>query len=275
MSAMSPSGQISRDAATELIDAVRSLRVPMGHEKSFRLSRGSIASNRFLISVARTRLGEGAQEKVREVCTRLVAPPAVHDLLAGQFASAAFVHFGFEDSGARRLYKLYLESQISPPALDAGGPVLMHRAIKWDPAENSHFTQTDYLWRPRLPLEMIRRSVGGPAGFNGDSPPAQIVKHLLTLAQARLNRGSIQYLEVIEQNSPRHSFDLNLYDAALRICDVHPLLEQGARHFAVDLTAFQQIYNQAATCRFGHLAGGIHRNGEEFLTIYYGVEGWQ
>jgi tryptophan 7-halogenase len=275
MSRLGPNVPASHGAASELIDAVRSLRVRGGHEKSFRLTRGSISTHRFLLTVSKASLGHHAQEKVQQICTDLVAPPALHDLIAEQFSSTAHVHFGFEDHGAGCLYKLYLESQISPRELDARGPVLLHRAMKWDPVEHARFVSTNYFWHPRLPLEMIERRVAGPEGFGGDTPAAQVVKRILLVARARLSRGSIGYLEVVEQNNPRRSFDLNLYNANLRICDVHPLLEQACRQFEADLAAFQQVYNQAATCKFGHLAGGVHRNGQEFLTIYYGAEGWQ
>jgi hypothetical protein len=274
MSAASPSVEVSR-AASDLTDAVRSLRVPMGHEKSFRLSRGSIAANRFLLSISKASLGPQAQEKVRQTCTRLVAPPALYHLIEQQFSSTAHIHFGFEESEGRRLYKLYLESQIAPGELDAGWPVVLHRAMKWEPVENARVVHTEYFWHPRLPLETIQQRVTGAEGFSGDTPAARIVKFILLSAKSRLKRGSIGYLEVIEENNARRSFDLNLYDANMRLCDVHPLLEQACRHFEVDPATFQQIYNQSATCRFGHIAGGVHRNGQEFLTIYYGVEGWQ
>ena len=274
MSRLSANVQPSRDAASDLTEAVRSLGVRAGHEKSFRLSRGSISSNRFLLSISKASLGQNAQEKVEQVCARLVAPPALHEMIAKQFSSTAHVHFGFEDHGAGCLYKLYLESQISPRELEAQRPVLMHRAIKWDPAQNARLVQTEYFWHPRLSLEMIQRRIAGSGGFN-EITLVRIVERLLLSARSRLSRGSIGFLEVIEQNNPRRSFDLNLYDANLRICDVHPPLEHACRHFDVDLGAFQQVYNQAAACRFGHLAGGVHRDGQEFLTIYYGVEGWQ
>jgi hypothetical protein len=32
------------------------------------------------------------------------------------------------------------------------------------------------------------------------------------------------------------------------------------------------LYDQIKTRRFGHLAGGVHRNGKDFFNVYYGPQ---
>ncbi len=36
--------------------------------------------------------------------------------------------------------------------------------------------------------------------------------------------------------------------------------------------SFQALYDQVRSQRLGHLAGGVHRDGASFATVYYGVE---
>ena len=42
-------------------------------------------------------------------------------------------------------------------------------------------------------------------------------------------------------------------------------------HFGIRPGRFQIWYDQVAALSLGHLAGGIHRNGEDFFNLYYGA----
>ena len=41
-------------------------------------------------------------------------------------------------------------------------------------------------------------------------------------------------------------------------------------HFGIAPGRFQALYDQVKGKRFGHLAGGIHRDGRPFFNVYYG-----
>ena len=71
----------------------------------------------------------------------------------------------------------------------------------------------------------------------------------------------------------RRSFDLNLYNAKLQVKDMQPLLHRMREHFGVRPGQMQALYDQIKTKALGHLAGGVHRNGEDFFNVYYGVVG--
>ena len=45
-------------------------------------------------------------------------------------------------------------------------------------------------------------------------------------------------------------------------------------HYSIPSEAFHTLYNPVKTEIFGHLAGGIDRDGKDFLAVYYGVEGY-
>lgn len=80
------------------------------------------------------------------------------------------------------------------------------------------------------------------------------------------------YLEVSEDNNPRASFDLNLHEAGIRIGEVGALLVQARDRYAIPAGEFDSLYGRVSAHRLGHLAGGISREGSDFLTLYYPVE---
>lgn len=90
------------------------------------------------------------------------------------------------------------------------------------------------------------------------------------LDAARLPPQRLLYLEVTEAGQPRRSFDLNLYDARLLVRDQQAVLFAMRDHFGVRPGQFQALYDQIKARPLGHLAGGVHRNGQAFFTVYFG-----
>ena len=72
-----------------------------------------------------------------------------------------------------------------------------------------------------------------------------------------------------EEGNPRRSFDINLYEAALRLRDLDSPLAAARRRYRISDETFGPLFQQVADARFGHLAGGIDRRGRDFLTVYY------
>ena len=81
------------------------------------------------------------------------------------------------------------------------------------------------------------------------------------------------YFEADEIGSPRSSFSINLYRAGLRMAEGYPLLLALARHYAIAPDAFHRVYHAAKTQVLGNLAGGIDRQGRDFLTFYHARHG--
>jgi hypothetical protein len=44
------------------------------------------------------------------------------------------------------------------------------------------------------------------------------------------------------------------------------------QHYAIPSEEFHPLYEGVKNKTFGHIAGGIDREGRDFLTVYYGVE---
>jgi non-ribosomal peptide synthetase component F len=87
-----------------------------------------------------------------------------------------------------------------------------------------------------------------------------------------LDARRLQFLEVGEEGNERRSFDLNLYDAGLTLRDAQAPLARLRQHYGVRPGQYQALYDQVSARRLGHIAGGLHRAGESFATVYYGVE---
>jgi tryptophan halogenase len=255
--------------ARDLIQLVAELKVPFGHERSFRFVRGGVLSDRFLLSVAKTALGARGDALVLELLSRLKVPPDFLETISRLLPPSPFVHFGFERDFHGAVYKLYLEQ---PAAGGSRGPVLLHQAFKWDVNDAARRVISRYVWHPALTVEQMIVRVADIYGGE-DLEPCRTTLEILQLAQRRMVRGGIRYLEVTDEGTSRRSFDLNLYDANIRIVDVEPLLAQVRRHYSVDPSVFESLWDPIRALKLGHIAGGLHRDGRSFFTVYFGVQG--
>jgi hypothetical protein len=264
-------------AGRDLLDQVQALRTPFGFERSFKLSRGSVLANRFLASVKKDMLGVGAAETLTGLCGRLEMPEGLLQTFREQLPEAGFVHFGFEETETSVFYKVYLEfwtnwdDELSRRA-QAAEPFLLHLGLKWDRSRAGRTTVTRYTCHPWLSVEKIRPRIGEIYAHRDATPPLDAVLAMAEAASRRTRPGRILYLEVSEDGNPRRSFDVNLYKAGLRVQDLDAWAPRIAAHYALPTEAFRPIYESARPQALGHLAGGLDREGRDFLTIYYGME---
>jgi hypothetical protein len=263
------------ERAARLLRMVGGLGVAHQYERSFRICRRALLANRFLLTVDPSRIPGDAAERVLQICDKLQIPPASREEAAANFTIAKAIHFGFEADEVSILGKLYLEREVpvaeAERARASGEPVLLHLAFKWDLAKQTAVT-TRYWWRPSLSAAEITERL---AHVYRDGPKTsfEVASATLALTQERVATERLQYLEVEEDENGRRSFDLNLYDARLQVKDMQPLLDRLREHFEVRPGQFQALYDQIKARPLGHLAGGVHRNGEDFFNIYYGVVG--
>lgn len=264
--------QEAGEQAALLFRLVDGLGAPYRHERSFRLAPGSLQSNRVLLSIGRAQLGDTPASRLVDICERLGLAPGMLGQVAEQWAQARAIHFGFESSGERSLYKVYFEradADAQARRAAPGAPVLLHLAWKWDAAQPAQSVTTRYEWFPRLGVAEMRERMARACAAGALLALAQSV---LELAAARVDPTRLQFLEVGEDGSPRRSFDLNLYDAGLAVRDVQGPLARLREHFEVRPGQFQALYDQVRARPLGHLAAGVHRDGAPFATVYYGVE---
>ena len=263
------------ETAQRLMELVSALDVPYQYERSLRLARETLLANRFLLTLNRADLGERALEQCLDIVRQLGMPVSLQQQVAAPFAEAACVHFGFETSSDGVVCKLYLERAVPEDeratAVARDEPVLLHLALKWALSGDMRVI-TRYFWYPQAPLAMIRDRIAAIFATNDDTQCTAFALHALELAGSRVDADRLQYLEVLEDENGRRSFDLNVYETGLQVKDLQPALNKVCDHFEVQPGRFQAIYDQIRLHRLGHIAGGAHRNREEFFNIYHGVE---
>jgi tryptophan halogenase len=262
----------TESGAEQLFRLVRGLRVNFGCERSFRLCRGALLPNRLLLSLSKRALEPGANEKLLALCRQLNMPPEGISATGESLDAARFIHLGFEESSSACLYKLYLEHGL--PEGGPHGPVLLHLAFKWQPHCPSRFVVTHYTWHPFASTEDVLGRVTELLSQPGHEEACAIAQEVVRLAARRVGPDDLRYLEVTEE-SGRRSFDLNVYNAGLRLRDLAPLLARMCRHHGIDSERFEAVYEPIQFHSLGHVAGGVHREGQDFFTIYHGVESWE
>jgi hypothetical protein len=261
------------DDAARVVALVEALGIKYGLERSFKVSRGKLLSDRVLIGFRKERIGGDADAAVLRLCERLSMPRALLAVYRERLPDAQYVHFGFERSDQRGVLKAYLEfyEKVQAEMHAQPGPHLMHLGFKWMQGGAQPLT-TRYEWYPALAVDDMRARVARILGSS--EPPAapmEIADAVLAQAARKVRASDIFYLDVSEEGNPRRSFDINVYRARLRMEELAPALSQVCRRYGVERT-FAGLYHRMRGNIFGHIAGGIDRQGEDFVTAYYGLE---
>jgi hypothetical protein len=259
------------DRAADLARMVAALGVPHQYERSFKIGPGTLLPDRFLLTVNARDIPHDPVERTLAICDHMHMPPAEREAAAAHFAMAKCVHFGSEDDCS--VGKLYLERDV--PADEArraragGQPALLGIAFKWNVAKAAAVTAR-YWWYPELSAAEIEERL---ERVYRDRLPVlfEIARDLLALTKTRMATEQVKYLEVEEEATARRSFDLGFYAARLQVKDMQPLLWRMSEHFGVSTSRLQALYDQVKLYPLGNFAGGVHRNGEDFFTVYYAL----
>jgi hypothetical protein len=260
-----------------LFQLVRKLDVEAGYERSFKIANSALLQNRFLLGVSKKEVGPGAEERLTEACRSMGIPDNFLELFQEHFPLSDYIHFGFEQNEKTIVYKVYLEffdtiSEQIRKSSQQPGPSLLHLGLKWDAANPSRQALTRYTWHPWISSEEILQRVSAILEAERSGVARQAVERLISLAMARLPDRDILFLEVTEEGNPRRSFDINVYRANLQVAEIYPLLSMLCRSHSIPFDTFHSLYEGIKNERLGHLAAGIGREGNDFFTIYYGVQ---
>jgi len=268
------------ERAELLFHLVKSLKVNAGLERSFKISEKSLLGNRFLLGTSKRAIKQKPHERILDICERLKMPEDFLEVFREKLPDADYVHFGFEENERTCVYKAYLEfyDKIEKEIKNQQNHskhFLMHLGFKWDASDNTRRSIAKYNWHPSLSIEdiLVRQSnILDPQKHRNS---LEIARGIVSLASKRIPHHDILYLEVTEDNNPRRSFDINMYGAKLQLGELYPLLSKLRQHYSIPSEEFDHLYDVVKTKTFGHLSGGIDREGKDFLTVYYGVEGIQ
>jgi hypothetical protein len=246
-----------------LLGLVKGLHVEFALERSFKVLRGSLLTNRILLSLRRNSV---PRERMLAACRDLGLPDLFWETLLQNLPDTGLVHFGFEENEKGSVYKVYLELSLKSRIY----PFLLYLGFKWDPADHRRSALARYTCYPSLtPRDMIERLSLVYEGW-GPADSIEIAKGIVREAAAVTQ--DILYMDVTEDNNPRRSFDINMYGAGLRMEALYPLLMEMSDRYLVARQQFQTFFETVKARRFGHLSGGTDREGRDFFTLHYGVE---
>ena len=261
-------------AARPMLRKVRALGVGFGFEKSFKMSPGRVSGDRVILGVPSALVAPAAFVKL---CRELGMPKTHLSQFQARLPEANTVGFGFEGSArGGGSFKVYLEfwdrvrQRVQQDPRNVA-PVPLFVGYKW-PAGSGKTSVAEYTCHPLLSIEAISSRL--QALYERDSPSGAAAREIMALAAARIRSDdSFVYVEAAEKGNPRRSFDVNFYKAGLRVADVRPALSRLRARYAIDAGKFESLLDECAARPFGHLSGGLGRDGEDFLTVYYEIEG--
>ena len=238
-----------------------------GCERSVRLHLETFETRRALFSFSVAEIGANANTEVVAICRAMGIPNRLVLNISRFFSAAAFVHFGFEYAGSAMIGKCYLE--LPAPVPDAA-PVngrLQFLGFKWSMNDASVAVVTRYR---ALSIS------------HWDAAPALMLANTGSLLQPAMSKlmnslrpqesskdDALSLLEIEEEGSSRRSYDLNIYDNSVSVSMLADALRDVALILNVNSAAIEQWLESNATAPVGHIATGLGRDQQSFLTVYY------
>lgn len=266
------------EKAGKLYKGVNSLNVQVGFERSFKILEKTLLTDRFLMGFKKRSIKQKPLDSIVNICRQIDMPENFLDTFQEYLPESNIVLFGFEKNERTCVYKAYLEfgRRIEKSIKDNPNrpePVLIHLGFKWDTSDNSKRTMARYTCFPSFPAENMLERLSNVFYSHKHKNPFEIAEGILNLALSRADPDEFLYFEAQEENNPRRSFDINMYRANLRLTELYPLLLKMCRHYAISSEEFHSLYDPVKTQIFGHLSGGVDREGRDFLTVYFGEKG--
>lgn len=258
--------------------------VPLaGVERSCKFSQGVLSRERLLIGQARAQLAGTALEAAH---VALGMPSSATPSYEQDHQRANFVYVGFDGGTDSLSYRIYLEFPVNlahqyDPATGQMAKALLARGYKWDAIhpQRDQYDVTDYWWHPKLTADQITQKLAVLWSQHTNAPAAlpakaldvtqALVSKAIDLARQRSNALDWQYLQATEPTSARHSFDLNVYQADLRLSALAGELAALGDAMGIAADDIATLMNDAGTSTLGHVSGGLGRDGLPFLTVYY------
>lgn len=258
-----------------LLEHVNALGVDYGYERSFKFAPGQLLDDRVILGI-RTR--SVAPEALCDVCRGIGMPQDQLDQFADRLPEANTAGFGFEGGPRGGTYKVYLEfwdqlrQRVQRDPSNAG-PGLLFLGFKWEAADPARAATARYTCHPLLSVQGILRRLDVLYDGRADSASLRATREIVARAARRIGNDSFVYVEAAEEGNPRQSFDLNLYKAGLRVGELQAVFSALCSAYAVDGGRLADVQASAANHPLGHLSGGLGRDGSDFLTAYYEIEG--
>ena len=245
-------------------------KLACGVEQSVRLSPKILETRRCLLSFFLAEAGPAAAD-VPQICRAMNAPDTFLQSISRFINAAAFVHFGFEYSGTTPIGKCYLELPPPAPSESRQSGRLQFLGFKWSLLDSSIAVVSRYKSSTVQDWSRIKSLLVEAT----DHKLGRILDAMLQQLQPSSQQAAEIYplLEISEEGSDRRSWDLNVYDDQWSLGQVQSCLSAAVDALQIPQQHFLSWILPMTSSALGHIAAGIGRNGEPFLTVYYGARG--
>lgn len=266
------------DQARLLMQLVEDLNVGYVISRSFKILEKTMLGNRFLLTMAKNDIKPKPNEAILEICERTNMPAQLLEASKHYLEDANYVHFGFEEGENACIYRVYLEFWTTwEDEIDKrpgrSDPFLFGVGLKWNTLDNTNRALTNYTWYPSISVENMHKRLSSIYKGPEYEKPLNIATDILNVALRSASHDRFLYIEAADENSPRRSFDINIYKARVQLGELHPQFSTMCEHYSIDSDVFHTLYDPVRNELFGHIQGGIDKKRRDFITIYYGLEG--
>lgn len=237
------------------------------HERSVKLAPGRFSPDRFLVTCYPDALGPNPRARFREIATELRCPPEAIERLVHGWHLAESVHLGC-DGIDPPLFKLYVEYPLDGKGRNDLPPDAGFFAVKWQPGGSYAYS----LYRDMPQPKTVPQARAALLNNLGDAVGEASVRFAdKVLSGILMPNARIAVMRVEDENSPRLSFDVNLYKTQTLVSRHRSAINELCADFGIPGAA-RHIFLDGSGTMLGHVAIGRDAKGTEFVTLYYGVE---
>lgn len=245
---------------------VAGLEGPHVSERSTKLWPGRLSADRFLVTCQPEVLGGDPRSRFLEMALALGCEAGAAERLISDWDRVITVHFGC-DGIERPVMKLYVEYELGKPAAGVPDDTIFLSA-KWRPGERANFSLYRHL---PFPTNGIEARVALREQFAPDVGERSLAFTDRVLSELIAPRSRVDVMLVEDEETPRKSFDINLYRVSTPLFRHKGALTALCEGFGLP-DASRQILADGEGTMLGHVAIGRDAAGAEFVTLYYAAE---
>lgn len=255
-----------RQWADRLLGLFKGLAVD-GVEWSLKFQPGCLTDNRFLLGLRREHL---SRLDFARLPAELAMPPALWSALLRDLPQAEALYAAFEPTDAAFSYRLYLEPPAVPAALRRQGVGFQASGYKWDPRAGGAGAVTRYREQVLDSREAFDRALDAVLAGLPHEGMRGFARALLAQACAQADPAGFLVMAADEAGSARDSCTVTFTGASLPVQAWVPELIRLADSLALPAGGVVAAFAADDPREVRSLALGRARDGEAFLTFYYG-----
>lgn len=250
--------------AADMRRFIAELDGPYVSERSTKLWPGRLSADRFLVTCQPPVLGPAPRERFREIALALKCAPSAIERLMTSWDRVITVHLGC-DGIDPPLFKLYVEYELGRSERPDIPDDTIFLSAKWRPGQMVSFSRYRHLAYPTNGIEArdaLRKAFVADVGEASAAFTDRVLSELI------VPQGRVDVMLVEDEDTPRKSFDVNLYRINTPLARHRRALGELCEAFGLE-AAVPRILADGEGAMLGHIAIGRDAEGAEFVTLYY------